>query len=111
MTVELRDVLVLLPTREQLRLVVGVSVQESGADWGYVWGRVTVGVTVTMSGGRGQAAGLWSELGDIRAMRPALPSLTGSVTYDPTAALHSVSLSLSGSWLWLGPRECPMSRG
>lgn len=57
MTVELRDVLVLLPTREQLRLVVGVSVQESGADWGHVWGRVTVGVTVTVSGGRGQAAG------------------------------------------------------
>lgn len=30
MTVELRDVLVLLPTQEQLRLVVGVSGKESG---------------------------------------------------------------------------------
>lgn len=39
MTVELRDVLVLLPTREQLRLVVGVSVQErgSGVSVGRAW--------------------------------------------------------------------------
>lgn len=34
MTVEQRDVLVLLPTREQLRLAVGVSAGDQGAERG-----------------------------------------------------------------------------
>lgn len=52
MTVEQRDVLVLLPTREQLRLAVGVS----------VGGRVAVGVS---AGGRGAERGEsgWAEDG------------------------------------------------
>lgn len=40
MTVEQRDVLVLLPTREQLRLAVGVS----------AGGRVAVGVAMRVAG-------------------------------------------------------------
>lgn len=52
MTVEQRDVLVLLPTREQLRLAVGVS----------AGGRVAVGVS---AGGRGAERGEsgWAEHG------------------------------------------------
>ena len=49
MTAELRDVLVLLPMREQLRLAVGVSVERSRA-----WGRGAVRVSVEGSTAWGQ---------------------------------------------------------
>lgn len=77
MTVEQRDVLVLLPTREQLRLAVGVSAG------GHAGGRVAEGLSGVSRGGRSMA-GARGARGDRAGPVSSPPSpLTGGVTLGP----------------------------
>lgn len=90
MTAELRDVLVLLPTRERLRLAVGVSVEGSRA-----WGQQGPGVSVEGSR-RGSA---WGQHGfDLHLW---LPHTLEKWTLAPAPFMGHVSLLLCGPRLWL----------
>lgn len=74
MTVEQRDVLVLLPTREQLRLAVGVSAGGHAGGW------VAEGLSGVSRGGRSMAGARGDRAGPVSS--PPSP-LTGGVTLGP----------------------------
>lgn len=102
MTVEQRDVLVLLPTREQLRLAVGVS----------AGGRVAVGVSAGDQGAeRGESGwaehgrGPWGPWGPCGACElAALPSDRRCHVRTPRATSIRLNPSRSTAMAGLSPR-------
>lgn len=92
MTVEQRDVLVLLPTREQLRLAVGVS----------AGGRVAVGVSAGESGWAEHGRGPWGPCGACELA--ALPSDRRCHVRTPRATSTRLNPSRSTAMAGLSPR-------
>lgn len=93
MTVEQRDVLVLLPTREQLRLAVGVSAG------GHAGGRVAVGVSAGGHAGGWVAEGLSGVSRGGRSMagaRGARGDRAGPVSSPPSPLTGGVTLGPRG---------------
>lgn len=92
MTVEQRDVLVLLPTREQLRLAVGVSAGDQGAERGE-------------SGWAEHGRGPWGPWGPCGACElAALPSDRRCHVRTPRATSTRLNPSRSTATAGLSPR-------
>lgn len=113
MTVEQRDVLVLLPTREQLRLAVGVSAGDRVAvgvsAGGHAGGRVAVGVSAAGRGAeRGESGwaehgrGPWGPCGACELA--ALPSDRRCHVRTPRATSTRLNPSRSTAMAGLSPR-------